>query len=269
MHFNIDKILEDADAREIAEAIGMKLVKRGSSVFTECPEHEKNTGKKDTDYDRCVINEKGYYCFSCGAKGNAIDMVIKYLGQSFPDACKTICSIIGNIDNYTDNAKNTTVEMPYTKIQLEALGLCTSARAYLPIALCLDEEELTEKHLIQMPGEKKQTYLRVGKNAELEFFIPDKGNPTPDLFTYSSPLITGCRREIFTLNALFQEEPEVFHELIKNKAQEMYWKWKNMLDSKTADKLLSPEIAYHINARYRNWMGICERIYQGYTKQPA
>ena len=132
--FNDRKIYEDADCVEIAEAIGMRMQKRGSSIFIECPEHEKNAGKRDTDLDRCIVSQKGYHCFSCGANGGVISMVRNFLGTSPYETRKTIATLLGSVNNYLEDGEyDPSKEQPYKKEQL-LVTIDNGIKAIEPIA---------------------------------------------------------------------------------------------------------------------------------------
>ena len=254
--FNDRKIYEDADCVDIAEAIGMKMMKSGNSIFIECPEHEKNAGKRDTDLDRCIVSTKGYHCFSCGANGGVISMVRNFLGTSPYETRKTIATLLGGVNNYLEDGEyDPSKEQPYKKEQLEALGLCQTVVAYLPAALCESEDEVKSKN------------LSLGNNNVFLSF-DEEGNPHFD--TEKTNCITqdeafiGYQKDVITLNSLFQEEPDVFYDLIMRKSVEMYWKWKKLADcSDVIEKIISSqELAYHVVTKFKRNMGICERIYQ-------
>lgn len=253
--FNDRKIYEDADCVDIAEAIGMKMMKRGNSIFIECPEHEKNAGKRDTDLDRCVVSAKGYHCFSCGANGGVISMVRNFLGTSPYETRKTIANLLGSVNNYLEDGEyDPSKEQPYKKEQLEALGLCQTVVSYMPAALCETEEEAKEKGL---STGKDAIFLSFDNNGN-PLFSSEKLDCVKD-----NEVFLGYKKEIVTLNSLFQEEPEVFYDLIRRKSVEMYWKWKKLVDNKDIiSKIVSSEeLVYHIITQFKKRMGICERIY--------
>lgn len=242
--FQDEKLKEDADAVEIAQALNMNMVRRGRNIFIECMDHMKNTGKKDLKLNKCIVTRRGTYCFSCGAYHDVIYMVRNYLDCSPYEARRVIAGLLGNVEYYLEDGEHDPAKiMPYNKTQLEALGLLQTVRVYLPKCYCEDEKEAGEQKLVPFPNEK------------YEYPMLD-GEPT------GRPMVTGCSRMACTLNDLFCNSPEEFNFLIQGKAQEMYWKWKEALDTNIAGKYLCPELAYHVNARYKNWMGICERIYR-------
>ena len=58
-------LLEEADAREVAEYIGMDVQKRGANYFVLCPGHSNRLGKEDSTIGNCVLYKNGYKCFAC------------------------------------------------------------------------------------------------------------------------------------------------------------------------------------------------------------
>ena len=51
---------------------------------TFCPFHKESTPSF------FIYPDNSYYCFGCGAHGNAIDFVMSKLGLSFSDACEEL-----------------------------------------------------------------------------------------------------------------------------------------------------------------------------------
>ncbi len=77
---------------DLVEIIGrhLPLRRRGSSLVSICPFHsEKNPS--------FTVNVPGqfYHCFGCGAHGNAISFLMKYLGLSFQDSIDFLAKTIG------------------------------------------------------------------------------------------------------------------------------------------------------------------------------
>jgi CHC2 zinc finger len=78
-------LLEDVDYDRIREIsikdFTLQKVKRqGKNALTTCVFH------LDKDPSCVLYEHKGYYCFSCGASGNAIDWTMREFGMSFPQA---------------------------------------------------------------------------------------------------------------------------------------------------------------------------------------
>ncbi len=77
---NIFKNISDmVTAREAAELYGLKIGRNGMAC---CPFHEDHTPSLKID--------KRYYCFGCGAKGDAIDYTARLFGLSQIDAVQKL-----------------------------------------------------------------------------------------------------------------------------------------------------------------------------------
>jgi putative DNA primase/helicase len=74
---------------DIVAVIGsrVQLTKRGNELFGLCPFHDEHTESFSVTPDRGM-----YYCFGCGAGGDAIDFIRDLDGLSFQDACAQLGS---------------------------------------------------------------------------------------------------------------------------------------------------------------------------------
>lgn len=80
------------DATDIADLVGehLTLKQRGSEFVGLCPFHD------DHKPSMAVVPRKGiFYCFSCGAGGNAIDFMMKYHGMGFREALQSLAERAG------------------------------------------------------------------------------------------------------------------------------------------------------------------------------
>jgi DNA primase len=80
------------DATDIADLIGehLALKQRGVEFVGLCPFHD------DHSPSMAVVPRKGiFYCFSCGAGGNAIDFMMKYHGMAFREALQALAERAG------------------------------------------------------------------------------------------------------------------------------------------------------------------------------
>ena len=60
---DIKRLMDEADARTVAEFLGMQIVKKGKYDFIQCPGHEKRLGKPDSHIGNAVLLKNGYKCF--------------------------------------------------------------------------------------------------------------------------------------------------------------------------------------------------------------
>ncbi len=89
----INKKITKQDIERASKADCKQFVKidrvSGNVSFAKCPFHKENTASF-----ACYEGGKGYYCFGCGASGDAIDLVMKLYNLDFVEAVKYILSII-------------------------------------------------------------------------------------------------------------------------------------------------------------------------------
>lgn len=74
-------IKDSVTARQVAEHYGLRINRNGMAC---CPFHN--------DKHPSFKIDKNYYCFGCGAKGDAVDYVATLYGLSLKDAAAMICS---------------------------------------------------------------------------------------------------------------------------------------------------------------------------------
>ena len=95
-----DRIKTDANAIIVAESLGIKIHHKGTKKMILCPSHA------DKKIGSCFINEGGYYCYSCGAKGDVFSLVQVYLNIDFVDAKKYVADICGGKKYYLSTGKS-------------------------------------------------------------------------------------------------------------------------------------------------------------------
>lgn len=73
--------------------------KSGSNYFARCPFHQEKSASFSVSQTK-----QFYYCFGCGAHGNAIDFLIQHDRLSFPEAIEALAKIAGLEVPRTSNA---------------------------------------------------------------------------------------------------------------------------------------------------------------------
>lgn len=79
---------------EIVELIDSRITlrkKTGSNFFACCPFHNEKTPSFSVSQTK-----QFYYCFGCGAHGNAIDFLLQYDRLTFPEAIETLARLSGS-----------------------------------------------------------------------------------------------------------------------------------------------------------------------------
>ena len=83
----------------------VELKPRGSNFLGLCPFHKEKTASFSVNSSR-----QFYYCFGCGAKGDAIQFLMDYFSLSFVDALKELCQKAGVHFPEEQSIGNTTPE---------------------------------------------------------------------------------------------------------------------------------------------------------------
>ncbi len=87
-HF-IDELLARVDLIEVIDR-RVPLKKSGRNYTARCPFHEEKTPSFSVNPDK-----QFYYCFGCGASGNAISFLMEYDRQEFPQAIDSLAASAG------------------------------------------------------------------------------------------------------------------------------------------------------------------------------
>jgi DNA primase len=92
MRFDDSFLDEIRAATDIVELISpyVKLKKKGKNWFGLCPFHNEKTPSFSVNRERAM-----YYCFGCGAGGNAITFLVEHDGMSFPQAVEELARRTG------------------------------------------------------------------------------------------------------------------------------------------------------------------------------
>ena len=92
MRYSEDAIEEVRMKNDIVDVISgyVKLQKKGSNYFGLCPFHNEKSPSFSVSPGKQM-----YYCFGCGAGGNAITFVMEYENYSFSEALKVLADRAG------------------------------------------------------------------------------------------------------------------------------------------------------------------------------
>jgi DNA primase len=86
----IDQLLQRVDIVDYIDTRVTLRKKTGSNYFACCPFHNEKSPSFSVSQTK-----QFYYCFGCGAHGNAIDFLMQYDRLSFPEAIETLARQIG------------------------------------------------------------------------------------------------------------------------------------------------------------------------------
>lgn len=123
MRYDVERLRNDADCREIASMIGM----RRSGTYCECV----SGIHKETQLNHCAIYKDHIHCFSCGDNRDVVGMVQGYytnvLGSpiTFAESCKIIGDALGGASFYEVSGTDAPAMpmLPFTTEELAAAGM--------------------------------------------------------------------------------------------------------------------------------------------------
>ena len=85
----IDDLIERIDIVEVIDH-RVKLKKSGKNYSACCPFHDEKSPSFSVSPDK-----QFYYCFGCGATGNALGFLMEYERLAFPDAVESLAKLAG------------------------------------------------------------------------------------------------------------------------------------------------------------------------------
>ncbi len=85
----LDELLDRLDIVEVVDR-RVKLKKSGKNYMARCPFHEEKSPSFSVNPEK-----QFYYCFGCGAGGNALGFVMDYENLEFPAAVESLASSVG------------------------------------------------------------------------------------------------------------------------------------------------------------------------------
>ena len=85
----LDDLLDRLDIVEVIDR-RVKLKKTGKNYSARCPFHDEKTPSFSVNPDK-----QFYYCFGCGAGGNALGFLMDYENVDFPQAVESLASLAG------------------------------------------------------------------------------------------------------------------------------------------------------------------------------
>lgn len=138
-----DEIIEEVrDHTDIVELISgyVKLQKKGSSYFGLCPFHNEKTGSFSVS-----PHKQMYYCFGCGAGGNAYTFLMQYENYSFQEALQFLADKAG-------------IRLPEADTSKEAKE--RESRRALLLKIQKEAAEYYVRKLLSPAGQAALAYLR-------------------------------------------------------------------------------------------------------------
>lgn len=93
--YDIDLLKNDADIEEVCACLSIPVYANGRNKNIACPDHQER------HHDNCRIYGNRYYCFSCGASGDAFSLVQKTFNVDFKEALRMVLSCMPDPQKYS------------------------------------------------------------------------------------------------------------------------------------------------------------------------
>ena len=123
----IDELLDRTDIVDLVDG-HVKLKKTGRNYSACCPFHKEKTPSFSVAPDK-----QFYYCFGCGAGGNAIGFMMQLANMNFPEAVEELAGKAGltvpKDDSITSKAASAASQAK-TQARNQAYALLNSASQY-------------------------------------------------------------------------------------------------------------------------------------------
>ena len=200
MFYPEDIVEEVRTKNDIVDIVSgyVKLQKKGSNYFGQCPFHNEKSPSFSVSPSKQM-----YYCFGCGAGGNAITFLMEYENYSFPEALQVLADRAG-------------VELPKEEMTKEA-----RAQADLRATL-LEINKLAANYfyyqLKQPQGKLGYDYLTGRKLSDatiLHFGLGFANKTSDDLYRYLK--FKGYKDEILKETGLVSIEERGTHDKFWNR----------------------------------------------------
>jgi hypothetical protein len=248
MGFDREALIENANAYDVAQAIGMNVVKRGTKYFIPCPGHETRLGKPDRKTTNAVLTPKGYRCYACDVNVGLIDMVMEFLGCDAKTAMENIAQTCGGAALYQTGVSHEDIKKAgISRSDIELIGLagnCSGASSKR-LLNASDSEPIFEEgtfHCKTDDGyymyEKIEGWNlnRLYRENEWKFNNLIAYKARESMFRYQKAMKVFCDRDAEKAKVvydIFEEdgclESSVFIGL-KNAFQQKYWRCKEIYE---------------------------------------
>lgn len=218
--YNIEKIREELKPISIVTYFKIPYKRSGKNIFILCPEHEERTGFPDQHIGNCVIGDNfknAYYCFGCGAKGDAFRMIamIEHLDlkKEFSKVLDIAADICGGTELFTE---------PYSRIKQTALIQHTKNNN-----CCLSKEQLELIGLL--PKRYPQLYCECFTGeyiTEKDKYVKNLDMARSDEFGLPLTTYLSTCPFHYSLNILASEDYDLYVSIVKTKSEETMAKYK-------------------------------------------
>ena len=198
MLYDTEAMKKDFTMEEVASIFGIPINHSGKSTFIRCPVHYKMQGKYDNKMTNCQLSKNHFYCHACNGRGDMFVMVQNYKKDyeneviGFESICKEIADKSDTPELYLLSKKKIdekktepTLRLPLSKEELELIDL---RDAFKPT--------LIPKTITDAKPKNNYNVIADGENYLI------------------------CEPVQYSIKDLYQDDPDVFKELVCQKAKD-------------------------------------------------
>ncbi len=248
MIYDKEAILENSNAIDVADAIGMDIKRCGSTLYTNCVSGEHN----ESHVAHNQLFSTGCFCYTCGKRYDTVEMVINYyrnvLGSpiTFPRALEIIADTCGGIDSYiikkSTNSwkKKEVIKLPFSEEEFDSIGLLPKKKPGSDKVIVYVTDRKENESLIRKYDTHKDCYYYI-KTKKTD---PDK-----------------C----ISLLTLYKEDKKAFEYMCHTKAAERMEKYDTILRQLTQIVSMSNgknEFAIDLADAIVKKKELCQQVYE-------
>ena len=236
VYYDSGRINEALDVDDVIEKLDLETQWRGSYRFIKCPEHKARTGFEDNNFGNCIVSERGYHCFACGAHGNLLNLIKNVCNNTESDVLKDF-----QLDPEKFLKENDFSRFPITHDELRIIGLSRYVEMEYPY-----EEDKFKVSYEENPNVSRKfaphmnyIYPYEAKKDERNDFLESIENPENIVL---ENLYVLSKREKIDLADLYndKEEKADIINMIQNKIIEAY----NRINKGLSRHIFSEEIEF-------------------------
>lgn len=222
MDVTVSVLKEIIDVEFVAMSLGIPMKRVGSKIQIICPSHN------DKHFGSCYLTNTGYRCYSCGAKGDVIELVMAANKCGFKEACLYLADLQGVTLNM-HNPSNAAYRQILDADSLELIGLAPLRGSVVyEITGILSEDEYADSEI-----EADRVRWIPYTQEQLKEAAIGNGYYIVERAVIKNPLIQ-----------LWQQDVSTYNELVHDKAVETKEKYCSLLStiqnssSKTVSELV-------------------------------
>lgn len=175
--WDTERLLHDCDLRALAQYLGIKTKRSGSTTFIECLSGLHH----ETDINHMVCDHDGCYCFSCHCSydgfsehNDAISTVRQFRrvyggDDSFDAACETIAEFLGGRERYVlspEKEQRRKKLLPFSSEELASAGFSKDAFVRKTLQQLYEADEVFVKSIVLSKAEETIRKLKIISRSE-------------------------------------------------------------------------------------------------------